>query len=332
MLISTFELGLHWPTLDPFLFCACHDDRFPRGNGEFGPVGSLEGRQIGNDFMTKDGFRMYHGDRIPGFPVHPHRGFETITLVREGYIDHADSMGAAGRYGQGDVQWMTAGKGVQHSEMFPLLNTDADNPVKLFQLWLNLPSYNKLVEPDFTMFWAEAIPKKNSEGVEITLITGNFFGLQGLPAPSASWAKEPDNQVSIVLLELAPGSSINLELTNPEVNRMLYFYEGEKLQVGDKFLSKQNGGKLDFSPVLLHNPAKTLGKVLILQGKPINEPIAQQGPFVMNTRDELVKAFQDYQTNQFGGWPWSMRDQVHGQRGRFAIHKDGHEELAPISC
>ena len=84
---------------------------------------------MGDDFIIKDGFRMYHGKSVPGFPGHPHRGFETITVVRKGIVDHADSMGASGRYGNGDVQWMTAGKGVQHSEMFPLIHSDKENTI-----------------------------------------------------------------------------------------------------------------------------------------------------------------------------------------------------------
>ena len=113
-------LGFQWETSDPFLFCVHHEDFYPKGNKELGPdLELLKGRHIGQDFIVKDGFRMYHGTTVPGFPGHPHRGFETITVVRKGLIDHADSTGAAGRYGDGDVQWMTAGKGVQHSEMFP---------------------------------------------------------------------------------------------------------------------------------------------------------------------------------------------------------------------
>ena len=143
-------LGFQWETADPFLFCVHHEDFFPKGNAQLGPDPSLfEGRHMGQDFIVKDGFRMYHGSTVPGFPGHPHRGFETITVVRTGLVDHADSLGAAGRYGNGDVQWMTAGKGVQHSEMFPLLNQDKDNPLELFQIWLNLPKKSKMVQPRF---------------------------------------------------------------------------------------------------------------------------------------------------------------------------------------
>ncbi|MEK7692326.1 MAG: pirin family protein, partial [Bdellovibrionota bacterium] len=135
--------------MDPFLFCAYHRDLYPKGNQEFGPAESLVGRNLGEDFTLKNGYRMYHGEVIPGFPVHPHRGFETVTVVRQGLIDHADSMGAAGRYGDGDVQWMTAGRGVQHSEMFPLLDQTKGNPLELFQVWLNLPSKSKMGAPHF---------------------------------------------------------------------------------------------------------------------------------------------------------------------------------------
>ncbi|TNF47068.1 MAG: pirin family protein, partial [Bacteroidetes bacterium] len=158
-IIRTKALGFQWETQDPFLFCVHHEDNYPKGNAQLGPDTSLEGRYLGQDFIVKDGWRMYHGTKVPGFPGHPHRGFETITVVRKGLVDHADSTGAAGRYGNGDVQWMTAGKGVQHSEMFPLLNQDSENPLELFQIWLNLPRSNKMVEPHFKMIWGENVPR-----------------------------------------------------------------------------------------------------------------------------------------------------------------------------
>jgi quercetin 2,3-dioxygenase len=157
--LETIPLGFPWQTVDPFLFCVHHDDAYPAGNEKFGPKASLAGRSLGNDFVVKDGFRMYHGEVVPGFPQHPHRGFETVTLARRGYIDHADSLGAAARFGRGDAQWLTAGGGIVHSEMFPLLERDAPNPVELFQIWLNLPGEDKLVKPHFAMLWEKEIPR-----------------------------------------------------------------------------------------------------------------------------------------------------------------------------
>ena len=113
--IRLHPLGFPWPTVDPFLFCAYHDDAYPPANPDMGPADSLSGRAIGQDFSRKDGWSMYHGETVPGFPGHPHRGFETVTIVRKGRIDHADSLGATARFGDGDVQWVTAGSGIVHS-------------------------------------------------------------------------------------------------------------------------------------------------------------------------------------------------------------------------
>ena len=126
-IISIKPLAQRWETIDPFLFCVYHDDMYPESNGEMGiKPAQLAGRDIGQDFSRKDGWSMYHGTPVPGFPGHPHRGFETVTIVRKGLIDHSDSLGATARFGGGDVQWLTAGKGIVHSEMFPLLAADKE--------------------------------------------------------------------------------------------------------------------------------------------------------------------------------------------------------------
>jgi redox-sensitive bicupin YhaK (pirin superfamily) len=157
--LETRPLGFPWETSDPFLFCVHHDDAYPAGDERMGPAASLAGRSLGQDFTVKDGFRMYHGRVVPGFPQHPHRGFETVTIVRRGYIDHSDSLGATARFGAGDVQWLTAGGGIVHAEMFPLLDRVRPNPLELFQIWLNLPAQDKLVEPHFAMLWRHDVPR-----------------------------------------------------------------------------------------------------------------------------------------------------------------------------
>src|ERR1700728_708184 len=110
---------------------------------------------------------MYHGSIVPRCPQHPHRGFETVTFMRQGTIDHSDSLGAAARFGHGDAQWLTAGVGIVHSEMFPLLEHDHPNPVELFQIWLSLPRADKMAPPHFAMLWDRDIPRvvfKDDEG------------------------------------------------------------------------------------------------------------------------------------------------------------------------
>lgn len=198
-------LGFQWEVANPFIFCVHHLDYYPKGNEQLGPKASLSGRNIGQDFTIKDGWRMYHGKNIPGFPVHPHRGFETITIVLQGYVDHSDSFGAAGRYCAGDVQWMTAGGGIQHSEMFPLLNDNADNTLELFQIWLNLPKASKFAQPRYKMFWKEDIPILNfiNDGnkTEVKLIAGQY-GNEALPAPPQdSWASDKNNYIWIWIIK-----------------------------------------------------------------------------------------------------------------------------------
>ena len=128
--LQTVPLGFQWPTIDPFLFCVHHDDAYPAGNEVAGRRRRSRAASSGQDFAGIDGWRMYHGRDVPGFPHHPHRGFETVTYVRQGLIDHSDSLGAAARFGRGDVQWLTAGEGIVHSEMFPLLDADAAQPAR----------------------------------------------------------------------------------------------------------------------------------------------------------------------------------------------------------
>jgi len=329
VILQKFPLGFPWPTQDPFLFCAYHLDYYPKGNGMMGPDPKLlEGRNIGSDFTLKDGWRMYHGSTIPGFPYHPHRGFETITLVNKGFCDHSDSLGAAGRFGEGDVQWMTAGRGVQHAEMFPLLRDNHGNTLELFQIWLNLPKANKFVEPHFKMLWHEDIPLVEEDHATIKVIAGSYKGHQApSPAPN-SWAAVPDHQVAIWNIHLDAKADFTLPASEYGVQRTLYFYEGDYLFLGESKVNAGFGIQIDATKdTELRIGSKNAG-VLLLQGKPINEPIAQQGPFVMNTRDELHQAFEEYRLTQFGGWPWPYPDHVHDkEKGRFAKYPNGTLEL-----
>ena len=186
--LAVNPLGIPWETSDPFLFCMYHNDAYPAGNNNLGPAASLTGRNIGQDFEGKDGWRMYHGDVVPGFPQHPHRGFETVTIMRHGFVDHSDSLGATARFGPGDVQWLTAGKGIVHSEMFPLLRPDGPNPLELFQIWLNLPGADKFVQPHFGMLWDQTVPRitvhdSEERATQIVIVAGHLE--RGRPATTA---------------------------------------------------------------------------------------------------------------------------------------------------
>jgi redox-sensitive bicupin YhaK (pirin superfamily) len=326
------ELGFQWETNNPFLFCVHHLDHYPRGNEEMGPAASLAGRDLGQDFTVKDGWRMYHGLRIPGFPVHPHRGFETVTIVLNGFVDHADSMGAAGRYGNGDVQWMTAGGGMQHAEMFPLLKTEADNPLELFQIWLNLPARNKFVAPSYKMLWSEDIPiveRKDGRGrsTHVRIVAGAIDGTVAVPPTPDSWAASEENQVAIWLIRMDAGAAWEIPAAAEYVTRSIYYYQGKRIAVDGREIESYRSAALDPSQKIVIQNGDEEGRVLLLQGRPIEEPVVQYGPFVMNTEAEIRRAFADYRDTEFGGWPWARPDPVHERsRGRFARHPDGREE------
>jgi quercetin 2,3-dioxygenase len=335
--IQTVPLGSQWPMVDPFLFCAHHDDRYPAGTAALGPVGGVANRSIGSDFSGLDGWNMYHGTVVPGFPAHPHRGFETITFVRRGLIDHADSLGAAARFGRGDVQWVTAGAGISHSEMFPLLDSDGPNHVELFQIWLNLPAASKMVEPHFTMLWSEDIPTvtfTDSEGstVQATVIAGSLAGATPPPPPPSSWASQPEADIGIWHLQFEAGAQWELPAAaSSGTVRTVYVFDGSSLQIGDHTLVAGTGALVDASGPVTVTAGDRGVEVLVLQGRPIGEPVARYGPFVMNTRAEIEQAFRDYERTQFGPWPWSAADPVHGgDKKRFARHGDGRAEERTI--
>jgi quercetin 2,3-dioxygenase len=323
VILQRFPLGFQWPTVDPFLFCVHHLDHYPAGNGAYGPVTGVEGRNIGSDFEGIDGWRMYHGQTVPGFPQHPHRGFETVTFVRQGLIDHSDSLGAAARYGEGDVQWLTAGSGIVHAEMFPLLNNDAPNTAELFQIWLNLPKVNKMAPPHFTMLWNEDIPQTELGGgtpdapkVQVTVVAGELAGHTPPAPPPHSWASQPDSDVAIWHIRMQPGSSCVLPAAkHADTLRVAYAFDGADCAFAGESLEISNGGLIECNREVV--VSSTAGaEILILQGRPIGEPVAQYGPFVMNDKAGIEQAFRDYQTTQFGGWPWPTDDPVHGPDAR----------------
>ncbi|MCK6548361.1 pirin family protein [Myxococcota bacterium] len=332
-ILDVRPLGFPWETADPFLFCVHHDDAYPAGNEQLGPAASLAGRDLGQDFAGKDGWRMYHGHVVPGFPNHPHRGFETVTIVRRGLIDHSDSLGAAARFGRGDVQWLTAGKGIVHSEMFPLLDREKPNPVELFQIWLNLPSSEKMAEPHFSMLWDREIPRveysdENGRKTLLTLVAGALEGKRPPPPPPRSWASRPEADVAIWTMRLEPGARWTVPpAASGETSRTLYAFAGPAVTVAGTRFTEPAGIAVAVGEPITLEAGDGECELLMLQGRPIREPVVQYGPFVMNTRAEIQRAFMDYQRTQFGGWPWPSDAPTHGRdEGRFARHADGRIE------
>ena len=353
-------------TLDPFLFCVYHKDFYPPGDEE---MGVRDERGDGSHFHPSVPYRFYHGHRIPGFPRHPHRGFETITATIDGIIDHVDSVGNAGRYGGGDLQWMTAGSGIQHAEMFPLVNDDKANPSRFFQIWLNLPSRKKMSAPDFVMHWKDDVKKIRSKGNEYEIVAwvGQFgddddkassknstANSANTPTPKNSWASDEANDVGVFYVEIyAENGSVSVPRAKigKEANRYLYFVEGEEMVINGEKIRKKTGAELDASQSFTVKCTKIEsssnrnsrsdsssngqeGKnkccaFLILSGRPISEPVASHGPMVMNTNAELRQAFQDFDRTQFGGWPWKSNDVVFPREKPRFMRVNGREIFAP---
>ncbi|WP_202707986.1 pirin family protein [Sporosalibacterium faouarense] len=310
---------------DPFLARMHHIDYYPNGNeNQEVRKEDLEGKVLGEDFNFDDDWKMYYGQKVPGFPMHPHRGFETVTVVLQGYVDHSDSFGATGRYGAGDVQWMTAGSGMQHAEMFPLVYEDKENTMELFQIWLNLPSKNKFVDPYYKMLWAEDIPtvvEENETGskAKINVIAGSYKNRESLPPNPDSWANKKENNVGILTIELEANASFTLPKISQTLNRNLYFYKGASINIHGTDIKSMSSIKLNGNEEIEIINGNKKSYLLLLEGEPINESVVNYGPFVMNTMNEIKQAYKDFDDTQFGGWPWDRKDPVNPKDiGRFA--------------
>ena len=277
---------------------------------------------------------MYHGITVPGFPAHPHRGFETVTIARKGFIDHSDSLGATARFGAGDTQWLTAGQGIVHAEMFPLRERDRANPLELFQIWLNLPARLKMVEAHFTMLWSEDMPRQQvtddvGRATEVVCIAGQYAASMPATAPPNSWASQAGADVAIWTIKMQKGARWTLPAANggAATRRQMYFFKGHAVTIDGQQVAASAAIELNASSEVAIENGNEVSEFLLLQGRPINEPVAQHGPFVMNANAEIVQAFADYRRTEFGGWPWPDQAPVLSrEQSRFAKHADGRVE------
>jgi quercetin 2,3-dioxygenase len=244
-------------------------------------------------FLMLDEFRSDQaGDYLAGFPDHPHRGFETVTYMLAGNMRHGDNQGNTGRLSAGSVQWMTAGRGIVHSEM----PEQEDGLMWGFQLWVNLPAKDKLCAPRYQDIAPEQVPQwQPANGVELRLLTGRIGEVQG---PVTDVATAP----LYVDVRLQPGAAWTAELPERH-NGFVYVYEGEAL-VGEgesaRRLPRGELGVLSHGETLALAAAGESGaRLIVVAGQPLNEPVAKYGPFVMNTPDQIMTAIRDYQAGRF---------------------------------
>ena len=224
-------------------------------------------------------------DYIAGFPPHPHRGFETITYMINGKFTHKDSAGNEGHLSDGGVQWMTAGKGVVHSEM----PEQTEGLMRGFQLWLNLPKEKKMIDPVYHDIQPDKIPLVSLDNATVKVISGEFQSTKG--------PGRPHTGVLYLDVHLNGPTDISIPI-NEKWNGFIYVYEGE---IESNFsVTKGNLAVLETSGSF--NCSSTLNdtRFILVAGEPLNEPVARGGPFVMNTKGEVLKAFDDYQSGKLG--------------------------------
>ena len=218
-------------------------------------------------------------DYIAGFPPHPHRGFETITYMLNGKFRHEDTAGNKGYLEDGSVQWMTAGKGVIHSEM----PEQSDGLIRGFQLWLNLPKRKKMIEPSYKDIPCDKIPLMEFPSGSVKVISGKFNGLEG--------PGKPHTGMLYYDIFLKPNEDIRIPIENGW-NGFCYVYEGKI--TCNKIMSKGHLGVLSTKGIFACNSENKDSRFLLIAGEPLNEPVARGGPFVMNTKSEVIQAFKDY--------------------------------------
>ncbi len=224
-------------------------------------------------------------DYIAGFPSHPHRGFETVTYMIEGHMLHEDHLGNRGDLRNGGVQWMTAGRGIIHSEM----PQQEEGVMRGFQLWLNLPAAGKMTDAGYRDIQPEDIPEITSSGARIKLIAGELI-LEGASHQGAVTGGSTEPLYADV--HLSPDGQVTLPVPARH-NAMLYLYEGEA-SLGEQALRRSAANVLDDGDRITVTAGAGGARLLLIAGKPIGEPIVQYGPFVMNTREEIEQALRDY--------------------------------------
>ncbi|MDR2699143.1 MAG: pirin family protein [Candidatus Methanoplasma sp.] len=335
--IKTQYLKLHWDTEDPFVFASHHADDYPKGNAQQAPpLREIGGRDLGRDYKKIFGFRMYHGKVVPGFPMHAHWGYETVTIPEIGFIDHFDSLGNQGRYGFGDVQWVSAGSMYLHDEMYPLAYDDRPNPNNITQIMLNLPLKDKGTEPAVGMMWSENIPvvngrDENGGEYSVKIIAGSFGGKDALPPNGVSLAANENNRIRILMIRMSPGSKIVLPAVTSTINRNLYFISGGTVGIGGEAYESSQRLKLKGDEDITMTNEDAEGTYWLLEGEPIGERMSSFGPVILGSDKDVRKAMDHIRRNEFDSWPWDLVDKFHPKgTERFIRFSDDREERPPV--
>ena len=326
-------LSMHWDTEDPFIFASHHSDEYPAGNAQQAPpLEMIRGRNLGRDYEKRFGFRMYNGKVVPGFPLHAHMGYEVVSIAEKGFIDHFDSLGNKGRYGFGDIQWLSAGTRYHHCEMYPLAFSDKDNPNDITQIMINLPKTYRTSKPRFEMMWSESVPLvkgKDEKGKDLSVkvIVGKWGEARSVSPIQHSWAADPKGNVRILKIVLSPGARVQMSRVASGINRNLYFTKGGRISMGDVDYGVETRLKLvtdrDFHII----NGEEESEIWLLEGSPIGEKYYSFGPVIANDEKSVRSAMNEIRENEIKDWRWGIVDKTNppGTK-RFVEYSDGTVE------
>ena len=272
---------------------------------------------------------MYHGKVVPGFPMHAHWGYETITLAEIGYVDHFDNMGIEGRFGFGDVQWVCASSRYSHCEMYPLADQENRNPNDITQIMLNLPNEMKNGENSVNTVWAQDVKTASGDGWTAKVICGSFGGESATSPSGLSWS-HGDNGVRIVRFAMEPGSKLEIDPAVEGASRNLYFVSGKDATVMGVPVEAENRLKiLENREVSIENGGEP-SVFWLLEGRPIGQKMASFGPVYLPTLKEVRAGLDEIRLNEYDEWPWGVIDRAQPVgTGRFIRYPDGTEMRPP---
>lgn len=323
---KTSGLGMHWDTEDPFIFASHHEDDYPHGNRQQAPpLNEISGRNLGRDYTQRLGFRMYHGKVVPGFPMHAHWGYETVTLAEKGYVDHFDTEGIQGRFGFGDVQWVSASSKYEHCEMYPLVNKEDRNPNDITQIMVNLPLEMKNQPNSVNTVWNGDVPVVSGDGWDVKVLCGRFGGREAESPSSASYARIA-NGVRILRIRMDPGTRMDVDPAAEGARRNLYFVSGDKAKVCGTEVDFYTRMKFSNLGGFTIENGDSESVFWLLEGRPIGQKMASYGPVYLEDLKDVRRALDEIRRNEFLEWPWDIIDKAQPLgTERFIRYRDGRE-------